>query len=102
MDSLAAMGKYRDLVVEVERLEGMPIPAEIEQEIMLLYESSKPKAIGQIYESAKSIYDSNANNKSKDVYKQSADEFKMAIRIMEELDERKPPTWSRSTLCVRP
>jgi len=91
LDSLAAAGKYRDLVVEVERLEGMPIPAEIEQEIMLLYESSKPKAIGQIYESAKSIYDSNANNKSKDVYKQSADEFKMAIRIIEELDDANKP-----------
>ena len=38
------------------------------------------------------IYNSNATNKSKDVYRQSADEFKMAIRIMEELLKRTNPT----------
>ena len=36
-------------------------------------------------------HDSNATNKSKEVYKQSADEFRMAIRIMEELDEENKP-----------
>ena len=91
MDSLAAMGKYRDVIVEVEKLEGLAIPADIEKEIMLLYDSCKPMAINHIYESARSIYNSNATNKSKEVYKQSADEFRMAIRIMEELDEENKP-----------
>lgn len=91
LDSLAAMGKYRDVIVEVEKLEGLAIPADIEKEIMLLYDSCKPMAINHIYESARSIYNSNATNKSKEVYKQSADEFRMAIRIMEELDEENKP-----------
>lgn len=91
LDMLSVAGKYREVVVEVEKLDGLTIPPEIENEIMLLYDACKPKAIGQIYESARGIYSSNATNKSKDVYRQSADEFKMAIRIMEELEEENKP-----------
>ncbi len=91
LDMLSVAGKYREVVVEVEKLDGLTIPPEIETEIMLLYDTCKPKAINQIYESARGIYNSNATNKSKDVYRQSADEFKMAIRIMEELEEENKP-----------
>jgi len=90
LDSLAASGKYRDLIVEVEKLEGLTIPADIEKEIMILYDSGKPKAIDQIYESARSIYNSNTS-RSKDVYKQAADEYRLAIRLIEELDDESRP-----------
>lgn len=91
LDKLYTEGKYRDVIVEFEKMNGLPIHPEIESEIMMLYDASKPKAIGQIYESARGIYNSNATNKSKEVYKQAADEFRLAIRLLGEVKEEDRP-----------
>jgi len=91
LDKLASAGKYRDVILEIEKLDGLSIPSEIENEITLLYDECKTKAIGQIFETGRNLYNSNASQKSKDVYRQAADEFKLAIKIMEELDENSKP-----------
>lgn len=88
LEALAAEGKYRDVIVEVGKLDGLSIPTDIQNEITALNDSCKPKAISQIYDSAKKIYDGNSKNKSKDVYKQAATEFSLAISIMEQVQEK--------------
>lgn len=91
LDKLYTAGKYKDVVTEVEKYEGLNIPSDIEKEIKLIYDACKPKAVSQLYESAKSKYNSNSSSKSKDVYKQAADEFRLAIKIIEELDDNSRP-----------
>lgn len=91
LDKLAAKGNYKDVIVEVEKMDGLAIPEDIGDEITQLYDQCKPKAVDQLYESARSLYSGNSAKKSKDVYKQAADEFKLAIKIIEELDENSRP-----------
>ena len=88
LEALAAEGKYRDVIVEVGKLDGLAIPPDIQNEIMTLNETCKPQAISQIFDSAKKTYDGNSTNKSKDVYKQAATEFSLAISIMEQVQNK--------------
>lgn len=89
LQNLADDGKYKDVIVEIEKnLAGVNLPKDIEDEIIALNNTCKPKAIRQFYDSAKEIYSSNANAKSLEVYQESANEYLMAIRIMEELQEK--------------
>lgn len=89
LQNLADDGKYREVVLEIEKnLAGLTLPEEIEKEIIALNNSCKPQAIKQFYESAKQIYNSNAKAKALETYQQSANEFSMGIRIMEELQEK--------------
>ncbi len=86
LQNLAEAGKYMDVVKEIEKdLSGLDLPEPIETEIIALNNECKPKAVSQLYSSAKKIYASNANARDPEVYKQSADEYKMVIRIIEEL-----------------
>jgi tetratricopeptide (TPR) repeat protein len=89
IQTLAAEGKYRDVVTEIAKFKGLEgIPEDINADIAALDESCKPKAVGQIYESAKKIYDGNSKNKSKDEYIKAASEFALAIEIMEQLETK--------------
>ena len=88
LEALAAEGKYRDVIVEVGKLDGLDIPPDIKNEIMALNETCKPEAISQIFDSARKTYDGNSTNKSKDVYKQAATEFSLAISIMEQVQNK--------------
>lgn len=88
LQNMADKGQFRDVVIEIEKnLAGLKIPAQIEKEIIALNNECKPKAIKQFYESGKKLYDSNSKAKSLDTYQQAANEYSMAIRIMEELGE---------------
>jgi tetratricopeptide (TPR) repeat protein len=88
LQNLADQGKYKEVVIEIEKnLAGLTLPAEIEKEIIALNNLCKPKAIKQFYDSAKKAYDGNAKAKSLEVYQQAANDYAMAIRIMEELGE---------------
>jgi tetratricopeptide (TPR) repeat protein len=92
LQNLAEDGKYKEVVIEIEKqLAGLSLPEDIEKEIIALNNTCKPKAINQFYESAWALYNSNSKTKSLDVYKQSANEYLMAIRIIEELQEK--PTY---------
>ncbi len=89
LQNLADDGKYKDVVVAIEKnLAGLNLPPDIESEIIALNNACKPKAIRQFYDSAKAIYNSNAKAKALEAYQQSANEYRMAIRIMEELQEK--------------
>ena len=86
LQNLADDGKYKEAVTEIEKnLDGLDLPKEIEDEVIALNNTCKPLAVPQFYDSAKKIYSSNAKAKDREVYKQSADEYKMAIQIIEEL-----------------
>ncbi|HHW22412.1 MAG TPA: hypothetical protein GXX26_05960 [Clostridiaceae bacterium] len=81
--------QYKEVVIQVERdLAGLEMPEDIALEIETLINKCKPRAISQFYESARSIYRSNANARSVDVYKEAADEFRMAISILDEMDSK--------------
>lgn len=89
LQAMAQDEKYRDVVIEIEKnLAGLDIPQDIEAEIIALNNACKPKALAQIYTSAKKLYDNNAKNKSMDVFKQSASEFTLAIEILEQLETK--------------
>lgn len=84
-------GKYKDVVIKVERdLAGLDKeqPEDIAQKIEELNDKCKPKAVSQFYESARSKYRSNSRAQSPDVYKEAADEFAMAIKIIEEMETK--------------
>ena len=88
LDKLYYQGKYRELVVEIEKnLAGLDIPDVIKQEITSLSNEAKPKSVLQFYETARSLYNSNSKSKDLDTYRQSADEYRMAISIIEELED---------------
>ncbi|NMA65738.1 MAG: tetratricopeptide repeat protein [Clostridiaceae bacterium] len=88
LDKLYYQGKYRELVVEIEKnLAGLDIPDVIKQEITALSNEAKPKSVLQFYETARSLYNSNSKSKDLDTYRQSADEYRMAISIIEELED---------------
>jgi len=88
LDSLNYQGKYRELVLEIERnLAGLEIPDKIKEEITALSNEAKPKSILQFYEAGKKIYNSNSRNRDPEVYRQAADEYRMAISIIEELGD---------------
>jgi len=86
LQDLAAAGKYKDVVSAVENFEGEP-PKKIKDEINNLYNQVKSKAIKQFYDSARNIYNSNAKAQDVEVYKKAADEYRMAIKLIEELNE---------------
>lgn len=89
LQNLAAEGKYKDVVLQIDRdLAGLDKPEDIANEIDVLNNECKPKAVSQFYESARAIYKSNSNARSLDVYKESADEFIMAITIIEEMETK--------------
>jgi tetratricopeptide (TPR) repeat protein len=89
LETLYWEGKYKEVIIQVERdLAGLEIPEDIALEIEALNNKSKPRAISQFYESARSIYKSNSNARSLDLYKESADEFRMAISIIDEMDPK--------------
>jgi len=80
-------GKYREVVLQIERdLSGLDKPDDIEAEIKALNEECKPKAVSQFYEMGREIYRSNAAAQSVEVYQEAANEYRMAISIIEELD----------------
>jgi len=82
-------GKYKDVVVKIERdYAGVEKPDDIAAAIGELNDKCKPRAVTQFYESAKSIYNSNEKNRSADVYREAADEFRMAIKIIEEMENK--------------
>lgn len=81
--------KYKEVVIQIERdLAGLDMPGDIAYEIDELNSKCKPRAVSQFYESARAIYKSNANSRSLDLYKEAADEFIMAIKIIEEMDSK--------------
>ena len=87
LQRLADEGKYKDVVMQIERdLSGLEKPEDIEAEINTLNNECKPKAISQFYEAGREIYRSNANAQSVEVYQEAANEYRMAIAIIEELD----------------
>jgi TolA-binding protein len=87
LQKLADEGKYKDVVMQIERdLSGLEKPEDIEAEINTLNNECKPKAISQFYEAGREIYRSNANAQSVEVYQEAANEYRMAIAIIEELD----------------
>ncbi|NLM73896.1 MAG: tetratricopeptide repeat protein [Clostridiaceae bacterium] len=89
LDKLFYEGKYKEVVVQIEKnLSGLDMPDEIKKEIDAINEKAKPKSIGQFYESARSIYNSNSRAKDPAKYALAADEYRMAIKIIEELDEK--------------
>ena len=89
LQNLAGEGKYKDVVLQIERdLANLEIPADIASEINTLNNECKPKAVSQFYESARAIYRSNSKARSLDVYKEAADEFIMAINIIDELETK--------------
>ncbi len=65
---------------------GLEKPEDIEAEINDLNNECKPKAVSQFYESGREIYKSNSNSKSIEIYQEAANEYRMAIGIIEELD----------------
>lgn len=88
LDKLYYEGKYKEIVVEVEKnLAGLDIPDEVKKEIDAINDKAKPKSLVQFYESARSLYNSNSRTKAQTVYEQSADEYRMAMKIIEELNE---------------
>ncbi|HHU90367.1 MAG TPA: hypothetical protein GXZ22_04840 [Clostridiaceae bacterium] len=87
LQKLEQEGKYRDVVIQIERdLSGLEKPEDIEAEIDALNYECKPKAVSQFYEMGREIYRSNANARSVEVYQEAANEYRMAISIIEELD----------------
>jgi len=89
LEAMYLEGKYKDLVIKVERdLAGLEKPEDIALEIEELNKKSRPRSVTQFYESANAKYKSNANAKSVDVYREAADEFRMAIRIIEEMETK--------------
>ena len=79
--------KYREVVLQIERdLSGLDKPDDIEAEIKALNDECKPKAVSQFYEMGREIYKSNAKAQSAEVYQEAANEYRMAISIIEELD----------------
>ncbi len=89
LQGLAAEGKYKEVVLQIERdLAGLDMPEDIANKINTLNNECKPKAVSQFYESARAIYKSNSNTRSLDVYKESADEFIMAINIIDKMETK--------------
>jgi tetratricopeptide (TPR) repeat protein len=89
LQKLADEGKYRDVVIEIEKnLVGLDLPEDLKTEINELNNFCKPKAVKQFYDTARQIYQSNAKNKDPEVYRQAADEYRMAMRIIEELEQK--------------
>ncbi len=87
LQKLADEGKYKDVVIQIERdLSGLEKPADIAAEIGALNDECKPKAVTQFYEAGREIYRSNSNAKSVETYQESANEYRMAIGIIEEMD----------------
>lgn len=86
LQDMADAGKYKEVVTQLENMEGEP-PKKIKEEIDALNEQVRPKAIKQFYDSARATYNSNAKAQDPEVYKKAADEFRMAIRLVEELGE---------------
>lgn len=87
LQKLADEGKYKDVVIQIERdLSGLEKPADIAAEISALNDECKPKAVSQFYEAGREIYKSNSNAKSVETYQEAANEYRMAIGIIEELD----------------
>ncbi len=84
---LADNGQYKEVVVQIEKdLAGLPKPDDIAKELNALEVVCKPKSITQFYEEGREIYRSNSNH-SIEGYINSANEYIMAINIVEELDE---------------
>ncbi len=87
LQRLADEGKYKDVVIQIERdLSDLDKPEDIAAEINALNNECKPKAVSQFYEAGREIYRSNANAKSVEIYQEAANEYRMAIAIIEELD----------------
>lgn len=87
LQKLAEKGDYKNVVIQIERdLLGLEKPEDIEAEINDLNNECKPKAVSQFYESGREIYKSNSNSKSIEIYQEAANEYRMAIGIIEELD----------------
>ncbi|MGI6049586.1 MAG: hypothetical protein ACOYEI_01965 [Acetivibrionales bacterium] len=87
LQKLADDGKYKDVIVKIEKdLAGLSKPDAIAEEIIALEAECKPKSISQFYEAGREIYRSNANQ-SLEGYINAANEYIMAIRIIEESDE---------------
>ncbi|NLX63369.1 MAG: tetratricopeptide repeat protein [Clostridiaceae bacterium] len=87
LQKLEQEGKYREVVLQIERdLSGLDKPDDIEAELKALNDECKPKAVSQFYEMGREIYRSNATAQSVEVYQEAANEYRMAISIIEELD----------------
>jgi len=87
LDKLEQEGKYREVVIQIERdLSGLEKPDDIETELEALNNKCKPKAVSQFYEMGREIYKSNSKAQSVEVYQEAANEYRMAISIIEELD----------------
>lgn len=81
-------GQYKEVVTQIERdLAGLSKPADIAEEINILNDECKPKAVPLFYDSGREIYRSNSKNQSVEVYESAAAEYKMAISIIEGLEK---------------
>lgn len=88
LQKLADQGKYKDVVIQIERdLAGLAKPEAIEAEINDLNNECKPKAVSQFYDAGREIYRSNSKAQTLERYQEAANEYMMAIMIIEELEE---------------
>lgn len=89
LQKLADEEKYMDVVIEIDKnLAGLDLPEKLKAEFNDLSETCKPKSVGQFYESAMQKYQSNRDAKDPKAFKESADLFRMAVKIIDELEEK--------------
>ncbi len=89
LEALAEEGKYRDVVVEIEKnLVGLDLPQDIMSELSALSTQYMPQAVKQIYDSARKLYDANAKARTKEGYKAAAEEYALAVEFLEKLDTK--------------
>lgn len=87
--TLAAEGKYRDVVRMIEQdYQGLEIPADIQAQIGAIGQEVRPKALKQIYDAAVALYKGNTKVQDKTVWQQAMSEFDLAIGILEQLEEK--------------
>jgi len=85
-------GQYREAVLKVDQnYSNLEIPSDIQEQMTMLYDIAKPKALKQIYDEAMNMYKGNAKIQDKEVYKQIMTEFDLAINILESIEEK--PTY---------
>ena len=87
--TLVAAGKYRDVIMKIEKdYQGLEIPADIQEEIITINNDIKPKAMKQMYDAGVKLYKGNAKAQDKTVYKAAMNEFDLAISIADQLAEK--------------
>ncbi len=82
-------GQYREVILKVDQnYSDLEIPSDIKEQMTMLYDIAKPKALKNIYDEAYKMYKGNAKAQDKDVYKQIMTEFDLAISILESIEEK--------------